>query len=69
MFFVDTIEVPGLGNRSYLAGGGRTAVAVDPPRDHEPVIAAAAPRRVRGTHVGETWSFTQSSLPPREGGF
>src|SRR5215471_9126863 len=33
VFFVDTIETAGLGNRSYLAGGARTAVAVDPPRD------------------------------------
>lgn len=54
MFFVDTIEMPGLGNRSYLAGGGRTAVAVDPPRDIEQVIAAAARRGVRISHVVET---------------
>lgn len=27
MFFVDTIELKGLGNRSYLAGGEHTAVA------------------------------------------
>ncbi|MGC9541339.1 MBL fold metallo-hydrolase [Streptomyces sp. UG1] len=54
MFFVDTIEVPGLGNRSYLAGGERTAVAVDPPRDVDRVIAAAARRGVRISHVVET---------------
>ncbi|WP_327370375.1 MBL fold metallo-hydrolase [Streptomyces sp. NBC_01217] len=54
MFFVDTIEVPGLGNRSYLAGGERTAVAVDPPRDVDQVIAAAARRGVRISHVVET---------------
>ena len=54
MFFVDTIEVAGLGNRSYLAGGGRTAVAVDPPRDVDQVIAAAARRGVRISHVVET---------------
>ncbi|MFG2123487.1 rhodanese-like domain-containing protein [Streptomyces sp. NPDC048710] len=54
MFFVDTIEVPGLGNRSYLAGGERTAVAVDPPRDIDQVIAAAARRGVRISHVVET---------------
>ncbi|MER7736822.1 MBL fold metallo-hydrolase [Streptomyces sp. NPDC096538] len=54
MFFVDTIEVPGLGNRGYLAGGARTAVAVDPPRDIDRVIAAAARRGVRITHVAET---------------
>ncbi|MGW1721176.1 rhodanese-like domain-containing protein [Streptomyces sp. NPDC002156] len=54
MFFVDTIEVAGLGNRSYLAGGGRTAVAVDPPRDVDRLIAAAALRGVRISHVVET---------------
>lgn len=54
MFFVDTIEVPGLGNRSYLAGGEHTAVAVDPPRDADRMIAAAARRGVRISHVVET---------------
>ncbi|MEU3279789.1 MBL fold metallo-hydrolase [Streptomyces antibioticus] len=54
MFFVDTIEVPGLGNRSYLAGGERTAVVVDPPRDVDQVIAAAVRRGVRISHVVET---------------
>ncbi|MGW7529224.1 rhodanese-like domain-containing protein [Streptomyces sp. NPDC054783] len=54
MFFVDTIEVAGLGNRSYLAGGGRTAVVVDPPRDIDRVIAAAARRGVRISQVVET---------------
>ena len=54
MFFVDTIEVSGLGNRSYLAGGERTAVAVDPPRDVDQVIAAAARRGVRISQIVET---------------
>ncbi|MEU6554336.1 MBL fold metallo-hydrolase [Streptomyces sp. NPDC046915] len=54
MFFVDTIDVPGLGNRHYLAGGERTAVAVDPPRDIDRVIAAAARSGVRIAHVVET---------------
>ncbi|MQY36620.1 Hydroxyacylglutathione hydrolase [Streptomyces sp. RB17] len=54
MFFIDTIEVAGLGNRSYLAGGERTAVVVDPPRDIDHVIAAAARRGVRISHVVET---------------
>ncbi|WP_030948610.1 MBL fold metallo-hydrolase [Streptomyces sp. NRRL S-646] len=54
MFFVDTIEVAGLGNRSYLAGGRLTAVAVDPPRDIDQMIAAAARRGVRISHVVET---------------
>ncbi|MET7643192.1 MBL fold metallo-hydrolase [Streptomyces sp. NPDC005426] len=54
MFFVDTIETPGLGNRSYLAGGARSAVVVDPPRDMDRVIAAAAVRGVRIVAVAET---------------
>nr|WP_237543041.1 MBL fold metallo-hydrolase [Streptomyces sp. SID4919] len=48
------MEFEGLGNRSYLAGGDATAVAVDPPRDIDQVIAAAARRGVRITHVAET---------------
>ncbi|QNE74316.1 MBL fold metallo-hydrolase [Streptomyces finlayi] len=54
MFFVDTIELEGLGNRSYLAGGARAAVAVDPPRDIDTVLEAAARRGVRISHVVET---------------
>ncbi|MFF2009561.1 rhodanese-like domain-containing protein [Streptomyces sp. NPDC058195] len=54
MFFVDVIELEGLGNRSYLAGGESAAVAVDPPRDIDQVLAAAARRGVRISHVVET---------------
>ncbi|MEV0786922.1 MBL fold metallo-hydrolase [Streptomyces sp. NPDC050423] len=54
MFFVDTLETEGLGNRSYLAGGTATAVVVDPPRDVERVMAAAAGRGVRIGYVVET---------------
>ncbi|NEA59662.1 MBL fold metallo-hydrolase [Streptomyces sp. SID13666] len=54
MFFIDTIETEGLGNRSYLAGGADTAVVVDPPRDIDRVLAAAAARGVRISHVVET---------------
>ncbi|WKV71227.1 MBL fold metallo-hydrolase [Streptomyces sp. PCS3-D2] len=54
MFFIDTIETEGLGNRSYLAGGGTTAVVVDPPRDIDRVLSAAALRGVRISHVVET---------------
>lgn len=54
MSFVDTVEVPGLGNRGYLAGGAHGAVAVDPPRDVDRVIEAVARRGVRLTHVVET---------------
>ncbi|MGC0372772.1 MBL fold metallo-hydrolase [Streptomyces sp. SAI-229] len=54
MFFVDTLEFEGLGNRSYLAGGPSAAVVVDPPRDIDQVIAAAARRGVRIAFVAET---------------
>ncbi|GGV44614.1 MBL fold metallo-hydrolase [Streptomyces griseoflavus] len=54
MFFVDTLEFEGLGNRSYLAGGPSAAVVVDPPRDIDQVIAAAARRGVRIAYVAET---------------
>ncbi|MER5304078.1 MBL fold metallo-hydrolase [Streptomyces lasiicapitis] len=54
MFVVDTLEFPVLGNHSYLASGPRTAVAVDPPRDIDQVVAAAARRGVRIAYVAET---------------
>ncbi|MFD9038414.1 rhodanese-like domain-containing protein [Streptomyces bottropensis] len=54
MFFVDTLEFAGLGNRSYLAGGSSAAVVIDPPRDIDQVIAAAARRGVRIAFVAET---------------
>ncbi|TWD29180.1 glyoxylase-like metal-dependent hydrolase (beta-lactamase superfamily II) [Streptomyces sp. T12] len=54
MFFVDTLEFEGLGNRSYLAGGAAAAVVIDPPRDIDQVIAAAAGRGVRIAFVAET---------------
>ncbi|MFI1198587.1 rhodanese-like domain-containing protein [Streptomyces sp. NPDC020883] len=54
MFFVDTLEFEGLGNRSYLAGGARSALVVDPPRDIEQVIAAAARRGAHIALVAET---------------
>ncbi|MEU2757010.1 MBL fold metallo-hydrolase [Streptomyces albidoflavus] len=54
MFFVDTLEFEGLGNRSYLAGGAAAAVVVDPPRDIDQVITAAAKRGVRIAYVAET---------------
>lgn len=54
MYFVDHIDVPGLGNRGYLAGGPHRTVVIDPPRDVDRVIEAAARRGVRVTHVVET---------------
>ncbi|GLY89652.1 MBL fold metallo-hydrolase [Actinoallomurus iriomotensis] len=54
MHFIDTVAVEGLGNRAYLAGDRDAAVVIDPPRDIDQVIAAAARRGVRITHVAET---------------
>ncbi|MET8950504.1 MBL fold metallo-hydrolase [Streptomyces sp. NPDC004129] len=54
MFFIDTIDLESLGNRSYLAGGGQAAVVVDPPRDFDQVLAVAARRGTRISHVVET---------------
>ncbi|QNP64327.1 MBL fold metallo-hydrolase [Streptomyces genisteinicus] len=54
MFFVDTLEFEGLGNRSHLAGGPDAAVVVDPPRDIDRVVAAAARQGVRIALVAET---------------
>ncbi|WP_340560293.1 MBL fold metallo-hydrolase [Streptomyces sp. GSL17-111] len=54
MFFVDTLELSGLGNRSYLAGGAESAVVIDPPRDIDQVVATAARRGVRIAYVAET---------------
>lgn len=54
MFFVETLALEGLGNRSYLAGGTDAAVVIDPPRDVDQVIVAAARRGARITLVVET---------------
>lgn len=54
MFFIDTMGTAGLGNRSCLAGGERAAAVVDPPRDIDRIIAAAAARGVRIALVVET---------------
>ncbi|MFP8902884.1 MULTISPECIES: MBL fold metallo-hydrolase [Streptomyces] len=54
MFFVDTVEIRGLGNRGYLAGGRSAAVVVDPPRDIDRMLALAARREVRIALVVET---------------
>ncbi|MDX8053838.1 MBL fold metallo-hydrolase [Lentzea sp. BCCO 10_0798] len=54
MYFIETIQVEGLGNRHYLAGSESVAVAIDPPRDVDRVLAAAAGRGVRIGWVVET---------------
>jgi hydroxyacylglutathione hydrolase len=48
------IDTPALGDRSYLAHDGAVAVVVDPQRDIDRVLALAAARGVRITHVFET---------------
>src|SRR5712691_160850 len=54
MIKITVIDTPSLGNRSYLASDGRVALAVDPPRDIDLVLAAAADLGVMITHVFET---------------
>ena len=54
MIEVISIDTPALGDRSYLATDGRVALVVDPQRDIDRVLAAAAARGVRITHVFET---------------
>jgi hydroxyacylglutathione hydrolase len=49
-----TIKTPSLGNRTYLATDGVSALVIDPPRDIDRVLAAAAARDVAVTHVFET---------------
>ena len=48
------IDTPALGDRSYLAHDGSVALVVDPQRDIDRVLALAAVRGVRITHVFET---------------
>jgi len=64
MYFVETLATEGLGNRSYLAGGRETAVVVDPPRDIDRVLAAAARRGVRITHVAKTHVHNERRSDP-----
>jgi glyoxylase-like metal-dependent hydrolase (beta-lactamase superfamily II)/rhodanese-related sulfurtransferase len=54
MIEIVSIDTPALGDRSYLATDGRAALVVDPQRDIDRVLAAAAGRGVRITHVFET---------------
>jgi len=51
---VVSVDTPALGDRSYLATDGRVALVVDPQRDIDRVLAVAADRGVRITHVFET---------------
>ena len=49
-----TVPVPHLGNRCHLVHDGRVALAVDPPRDHRVVEAAAADAGVEIVAVADT---------------
>jgi len=51
---VSILETSGLGDRSYLISEGGTAVAVDPQRDIDRLLAIAGELNVRITHVLET---------------
>ncbi|WP_443072948.1 hypothetical protein [Streptomyces sp. NBC_01451] len=59
MNFVDRIDVPVLGNRGCLTGGQHRAVVIDPPRDVDRVIGAAARRGVRVTFA---WALPTVTL-------
>ena len=48
------IDTPTLGDRSYLVHDGEVALVIDPQRDIDRVLALAAERGVRVTHVFET---------------
>ncbi|MGV8964998.1 MAG: MBL fold metallo-hydrolase [Cellulomonas sp.] len=49
-----SLETPSLGDRSYLVHDGGVAFVVDPQRDTDRMLAAAAEAGVRITHVFET---------------
>ena len=51
---VITIETPSLGDRTYLVHDRTTALVIDPQRDIDRVIAAAADADVQITHIAET---------------
>ena len=54
MIEVATIDTSSLGDRTYLATDGASALVIDPQRDIDRVLAAAAARDVAVTHVFET---------------
>jgi hypothetical protein len=54
MIEIVTIETPSLGDRTYLAADGVSALVIDPQRDIDRVLAVAAARGVEVTHVFET---------------
>ena len=54
MIEVLPVETATLGDRSYLAHDGDVAVVIDPQRDIDRLLALAADKDVRITHVAET---------------
>ncbi|MBD3783923.1 MAG: MBL fold metallo-hydrolase [Micrococcales bacterium] len=48
------LDTPSLGDRSYLAHDGETALVIDPQRDYDRVLQLAEDAGVRITHVLET---------------
>ena len=54
MIEVAGIDTPSLGDRSYLVTDGTAALVVDPQRDIDRILVAAADRGVAVTHVFET---------------
>jgi glyoxylase-like metal-dependent hydrolase (beta-lactamase superfamily II)/rhodanese-related sulfurtransferase len=48
------IDTPSLGDHSYLVTDGRAAIVIDPQRDIDRILVAAADRGVPVTHVFET---------------
>ncbi len=54
MIEIIAIDTPSLGDRGYLATDGTVALVVDAQRDFDRVLAVAADRSVRITHVFET---------------
>ena len=54
MIDVVVIDTPSLGDRSYLVTDGTAALVVDPQRDIDRILVAAADRGVAITHVFET---------------
>ncbi len=54
MIDIVTIDTPSLGDRTYLATDGVSALVIDPQRDIDRVLAVAAARDVAMTHVFET---------------
>jgi hydroxyacylglutathione hydrolase len=55
---VVVIDTPSLGDRSYLVTDGTAALVVDPQRDIDRILVAAADRGVAVTHVFETHIHT-----------